>query len=285
MDTDEHFLYTNSLDQKEEMSIAKSKVTDLKKRIWKNTKLVLKMKVTRILLSLVGIFLAIYLLFNLPVYISRATWKQTTSTTIVQTTEYIQKPSADSATLDAGEVIPVESRISIPKIGVNAPIVYAESNEEKAIQDALQNGVVHYPGTALPGEVGNTFITGHSSNYWWAAGSYNYVFVLLDKLEVGDKAVVYYNSKKYVYTVSSKKVVEPTDTSVLLPTSTPTMTLMTCTPAGTSRQRLIISLDLTDPVYNKPEKVVKQKVIEVPATDNVSESHWWESLFSFFIPN
>ncbi len=275
---------------------AKEKPTEEKHTIYANTinkasvlttklKNAFKKKRYRYPATAFGVFLGIYLLFNLPVIYSRISWKkEDTIKTVIKTQDVVQKKMADSAALTPGEVIPAESRLLVPKINVNVPIVYANTKNEKGIEDLLHNGVVQYQGTAKPGEVGNSFITGHSSNYWWDTGKYNYAFVNLDRLEPGDQAIAYYNNKKFVYTVKSKTVVEATDVSVLAPTDTPVMTLMTCTPPGTSWKRLIIKLDITDPIYYKPETVTKEKVVETPKPKEEKKS-FLANLFSFFMPN
>jgi LPXTG-site transpeptidase (sortase) family protein len=133
-----------------------------------------------------------------------------------------------------------EARIMIPKIGVDAPIVFAQSRDEKDIQQNLQNGVVHYPGTAMPGELGNVFLTGHSSNYSWAKGHYNYVFTLIEKMSPGDVVIIYYNGGEYDYQVTGTKIVEPTQIEVLNPTPTRVLSLMSCWPVYTSQKRMIV---------------------------------------------
>lgn len=253
------------------------------KLFYKNVRRAFKIRVVRYATIAAIVFISIYLVFNLPLYVSRLSYSPPETQTI-RTTQIVQDPSADSAALAPGEVIPVESRLLIPKIGVNAPIIFAESKVESEIQKALERGIVHYQGTAQPGEVGNSFLTGHSSNYWWATGSYNYVFVVLDKMTVGDQAIVYHNGNKFVYTVTAKKVVDPTDVSVMTPTATPTMTLMTCAPPGTSWQRLIVSLERTDPIYHQPREVVKE--IEVPIEPAAKKKPSFLSrLTSIFLPN
>ena len=144
-----------------------------------------------------------------------------------------------------------KDELVIPKIGVEAPIVFLKATDEKSILTALRDGVVHYSSTALPGERGNVFITGHSSYYWWSGGKYNSVFSLLDKLVIGDEVYISYKGKRYTYIVSSIKIVSPQDKSVLDPTSEPSVTMMTCTPLGTSFKRLIVRARQVDP---SPEK-------------------------------
>lgn len=131
------------------------------------------------------------------------------------------------------------NEIYIPKINVSAPVIWnvPENNQ----MPSLENGVAQYSGTALPGQIGNVFIYGHSSNYWWDKGGYNEIFALLDQLQTSDKIYINYENKVYVYVVTAQKVVSPKDTSVLNPTSTPTLSLMTCVPVGTSLNRLVVT--------------------------------------------
>lgn len=132
--------------------------------------------------------------------------------------------------------------VIIPKINVEVPVVYnVNSINEKDIQNALEDGVVHYSTTANPGEEGNSVIVGHSSNNIFNNGKYKFAFVLLNRLEEGDTFSLTKNNKRYVYRVYKKEIVKPTDTSVLGPADKPaTATLITCDPPGTSINRLII---------------------------------------------
>lgn len=154
-----------------------------------------------------------------------------------------------------------QSRIIIPKINVNVPVVYDEKSfDERKVQQALERGVVHYGNTALPGQPGNNVIVGHSSNNWWASGKYKFAFVLLDKLAIGDTFAINYNSKQYIYEVFAKKIVEPDDLSVIEQTAEPITTLITCTPPGTSWNRLIVQARQIS-----PEPTVGGATEQVPA--------------------
>jgi LPXTG-site transpeptidase (sortase) family protein len=225
------------------------------------------------------IFLAIFGLLNAPVLISQFTFKEKQASSKVITVQELQEtPMADSAPIADGEIIPSGSQLVVPKINVKTPIIYVETTNEASIQAALPNGVVHYHGTAKPGEVGNTFITGHSSNYWWIKGQYNYVFLHLNKIEIGDQAIIYRDGKKFVYQASNIKVVEPNETSVLNPTDTPVLTLMTCTPPGTNWKRLIVTMDQISPKYTKPVLVSREvtvpEEIALPGDSNTLGAIW-----------
>jgi LPXTG-site transpeptidase (sortase) family protein len=154
------------------------------------------------------------------------------------------------------KIISPDNRIIIPKLGKNIPIIEINNQQfntiekltgkefEGAVQEGLQNGVIHYPGTAQPGQYGNFFVTGHSSYYFWDPGRYKDVFALLHSLEIGDTYYVYFNQKKYTYTVYNKYEVTPSDISVLdQPTDRKESTIMTCTPVGTDLRRLIIKAE------------------------------------------
>ncbi|NTU69359.1 sortase [bacterium] len=160
----------------------------------------------------------------------------------------------------------VPNKIVIPKIGVDAPIIEAISVEEADIIKALESGVGHYPNTALPGEVGNIFLTGHSSNYSWAKGSYNFVFSILNKMSVGDKIYIYYDKYLYTYDVFEVTLVSPKDTSVLNQGSDSIVSVMTCDPPGTTWKRRIVKARQVDPSPESNKKnefklVVPQELV------------------------
>lgn len=150
-------------------------------------------------------------------------------------------------------IAPTDDRLVIPKLGKSVPLVHMETENiegenwhelEKQIQSGLQDGIVHYPGTAKPGQFGNVFLTGHSSFYPWDPGKFKDVFATLGQLEVGDRYYIYYDQIKYTYEIIDKREVQPNQTDVLAqPTDKKISTLMTCTPVGTTLRRLIITAE------------------------------------------
>ncbi len=191
-----------------------------------------------------GVFVIIFVVLNWPsIAVNLKYWWETNrggDDTVAEETNI-------DVSLESPENIPEGDRIMIGKIKVDAPIVFSKDIDDKVILEDLKSGVVHYPGTAMPGETGNCFITGHSSNYWWVKSKYNTVFTLLPKLVVGDKVVVYYKQKKYIYEVKDVFEVDPNQTDVLNPTEKPTLTLMTCVPIGTNLKRLIVKAEQISP--------------------------------------
>lgn len=160
---------------------------------------------------------------------------------------FIQPSRASADTpiiIDSSTPAPTRTpEVIIPKINVEIPVDYNEtSTNEAAIENDLQNGVVHYPTTALPGQDGNAAYFGHSSNNIFNQGKYKFAFVLLHTLKAGDIFYLTYNDKVYVYKVINRKIVEPSDVGVLGPVSgqKATATLITCDPPGTSLHRLVV---------------------------------------------
>ncbi len=149
--------------------------------------------------------------------------------------------------------VPPEPKIIIPKIGVEAPVVYDEPRvDEASYQNALERGVVRLGTTADPGTKGNIVIGGHSSNNVFNAGQYKYVFVNLKRLDVGDIFYLNYNAQRYTYKVTvARKIIAPQDVSVLQATDKPTVTLFTCDPPGTNVNRLVVQAEQIDPNPSK----------------------------------
>lgn len=144
--------------------------------------------------------------------------------------------------IDSTTAVSNESKIIIPKINIEIPVVYDEpSIEEAAIQNALERGVVHYATTPNPGEIGNAVLFGHSSNNILNNGRYKFAFVLLHRMEVGDTFFLTKNGTRFAYKIYEKKIVEPNEVGVLGATDrTATATLITCDPPGTALRRLVI---------------------------------------------
>jgi sortase A len=152
--------------------------------------------------------------------------------------------------------------IGIPAININAPVVTdVTDTTEWKVQLGLRRGVVHYGQTALPGQVGNMVILGHSSGQAWAPGEYKWIFTLLDKLQPGDQIQISYQGLPYVYEVTDSVVVDPDNLDVLQPTDTPTLSLITCTPVGTSKNRLVVHAKQISPVY-APAKTATTASVE-----------------------
>jgi LPXTG-site transpeptidase (sortase) family protein len=139
-------------------------------------------------------------------------------------------------------------RVRIASLGIDAPLVYdVGGTSEAAFQKALRRGVVHYPGSALPGELGNAYFFGHSSDYAWAQGSYKTVFALLPKIKVGDRVeIASADGTTQTFVVREAKVVAKDDRTVLSQGGRKKrmLTLQTSYPVGTALKRFVAVAEL-----------------------------------------
>jgi sortase A len=129
--------------------------------------------------------------------------------------------------------------------------VLAKNEDEKTLQSDLEHGVIHYPGTAMPGQRGNVYIAGHSSNYTWSKGGYNYVFKRLNELKIGDIVTIkmlLHNRKEivYRYVVTINEEVTPDDERIFAQTQSKGLTLTTCWPLGSNARRLMVKAEMQD---------------------------------------
>lgn len=151
-----------------------------------------------------------------------------------------------------------ESKLIIPKINVDVPIVFDTTPDYDAQMKAMEKGVAWFgiPGAnSKPGQVGNTVISGHSSNDIIDAGSYKFIFARLDSLSNGDLVYVNYKNQRYTYQVKKKEVVAPSEVDKLVyDTKKPVLTLITCTPLGTSLNRLLVTAEQISPDPKKAQQ-------------------------------
>lgn len=162
--------------------------------------------------------------------------------------------------------------IIVPKINIQIPIEFGlTSNSEDVIQKSLEEGVVHYPNTALPGENGNGAYFGHSSQNLFNNGKYKFAFVLLHELTTGDVFSIVHEGKVYSYQVFAKEIVPPTQVSVLNDTKgkQATAALITCDPPGFNTNRLVVWGEQISP---SPTTNTEQQTKEVAAPEQISSN-------------
>jgi len=123
------------------------------------------------------------------------------------------------------------TRIQIPAIGVDAPVVEGDDWE------SLKQGAGHHIGSANPGESGNCIISAHNDIF-------GEIFRDLPDLDLDDEVFVHTASQVYRYVVTQKRIIEPTDVSVMYPTSSPVLTLISCYPYGIDTHRIVVIAEL-----------------------------------------
>lgn len=150
-----------------------------------------------------------------------------------------------------------EPRLIIPKINVDVPAIYDVKSDYDSQMAAMAKGVAHFsiPGASShPGEIGNTVLSGHSSNDLFDTGDYKFIFAQLEKMKVGDSIYANYKGIRYTYVITKTEVVKPTEVSKLIyKTNKPILTLITCTPLGTALNRLLVTAEQVSPDPSKAQ--------------------------------
>lgn len=162
-----------------------------------------------------------------------------------------------------------DPRLIIPKLNIDVPIQFDATYY--TIYQAMNNGVAHYRlsgASAYPGQIGNFIITGHSAGDVYTANPYKYIFSGLERLEEGDLIYVNYKAVRYTYKMTKREVVEPSNVAALVvQTNKPLITLVTCTPLGTSRYRLLITGEQISPAYDESSRNEQEADSETIITD------------------
>ncbi len=128
---------------------------------------------------------------------------------------------------------------------ISVPSLNLKEIEAKVNSNQFEDYLGHLPGTALPGEKGNVFISGHSSLSLASilqVRSRKAYFAGLQNTKKGENIFVEALGQKFTYEVIGIRVVDPKDLSVLNPPDNigRFLTLMTCVPPGFNTKRLVV---------------------------------------------
>lgn len=121
--------------------------------------------------------------------------------------------------------------IRIPAIDSELLVVEGTSSRQ------LRWGAGHLTGSVYPGELGNCVLAAHRD---YTFGTY---FSRLDELKEGDAVEIDYMGFTHSYRVTGSMVTTPDDLSALMPTENPLLTLITCHPRGSGKERLIVTAE------------------------------------------
>jgi sortase A len=161
----------------------------------------------------------------------------TTTTTEAPTTTTTEAPTTTATT--APVIVPravpdnkAENFVEIPKIGLTQPIL------EGIELSVLDNGIGHWPGTAMPGQKGNVVLAGHRV-------SHTRPFRNIDQLADGDEVFMTINGTKFRYVVTGHEIVTPDQVRIVDQTPDATATLFACHPPGSTEFRWVTYLKYT----------------------------------------
>jgi sortase A len=183
--------------------------------------------------------------FDVPSLAGAPAAADTTSSTAPTTTTTTAPPAAPAATAlpasahkvnlggDVHPNVPQKSigRIEIPKINLDHPIF------EGVDETVIHWGPGHWPGSAMPGQVGNSVFAGHRVTH-------TRPFYDIDLLVPGDQIIVHTADGTFTYRVTGHQIVSAKDTWIVNPTPTATITIFACHPKHSAAQRYVVRGDL-----------------------------------------
>lgn len=159
---------------------------------------------------------------------STTTSSSSTTTTTIPLPVPVEPP-AENGFRDPELVL---GRIEIPAIELDSEL------QEGIRIPTLDDGPGHWPGTAMPGQLGNTVIAGHRTS----SGA---EFRRLDELVAGDEVIMTTPHGRFVYLVESIEIVAPDALWIVDQTREHRATLFACHPPGSVSQRIVAHLRLT----------------------------------------
>jgi sortase A len=156
----------------------------------------------------------------------------TTTTTTAPLPRQLTQPIAPPQDQRGAENNPQLGRLAIPKIGLDSEL------HQGIRLTTLDRGPGHWPGSAMPGEIGNVVVAAHRT-------SHGAEFRHLDALVPGDEVVFTTDDGTFTYLVTGTQIVTPDSLWIVDPTETPTATLFACHPLGSTAKRIVVNLALS----------------------------------------
>lgn len=151
--------------------------------------------------------------------------------TLPDVADVVSKNISTSGTSTKTTATKPKNKLIIKKIGVSMNIVEGNAS-------ALNYGAWRLPSSKTPDQIGNTIISGHRYQYLPPSSK---TFYLLNYLNIGGTFTIEWNGKIYTYGVDYKAVKSPNDPKLLLDSFDRRVTLITCDPLFSTKNRLIVS--------------------------------------------
>jgi sortase A len=138
-------------------------------------------------------------------------------------------PHADTPEVQLG-------RLELPSIGVDQTLW------EGVTLTSIDRGPSHWPGSAMPGELGNVVVAGHRITH-------SHPFFDLDLLKPGDPLIFTTPAGRFTYRLTSTEVVHFTEIGIVNQSYALTATLFACHPKGSARYRIVghFTLESSEP--------------------------------------
>jgi sortase A len=158
--------------------------------------------------------------------------------TVPKNTTFQQNNSSSEA-VDSLAQNTTSFSLSIPSLGIERADVVVNGED-------LSKSLVHYPGTALPGQLGSPVIFGHSTlPQLFSPTNYMSIFSTLPTIKTGEVILVNIDNVTYTYKITNTYQVKPNGVEILRQFyDKKSLKLVTCVPPGTKYRRLIVEANL-----------------------------------------
>lgn len=135
--------------------------------------------------------------------------------------------------------------IYIPSIGVAVPLVRSATMNDADVLATLEYGAALYPNGVRPGSLGTTFISAHSTGEPWK-GRYRFAFLRINELAADNLIHLDWEGTRYTYRVVTQEIITPAPNfTIASDRPMPTLKIMACWPLWSTRQRMLVSAELT----------------------------------------
>jgi sortase A len=139
----------------------------------------------------------------------------------------LPEPADAPADAYAATPVAVHGTLALPTIGVSQPL------QEGVTLTAIDRGPSHWPGTAMPGRLGNVVVAGHRVTH-------SRPFHDLDRLQPGDPLVFTMNDGRvWTYLHTGTEIVTPDAMHIVDQRPEHSATLFACHPKGSAARRIV----------------------------------------------
>lgn len=154
-------------------------------------------------------------------------------------------PSRDSVVIamPAGEGMSGPPHLIVPRLGLNAPIIFPENRDLETLNRALTRGVVHYPGSALPNGTGGMLLFGHSTALAVVHNRAFAAFNGLNRIQNGDTVRVHFGGREYWYQVIAVDAKTVDEAEIDISEIGRRLILVTCRTFGAKDDRTIVTAE------------------------------------------
>lgn len=224
-------------------------------------------RITSLAVTAVGLFVLVYIFFPLvswqlyfaPVFASQSIAAPIPKTTVVNPATFqalLSEATAAMSGVDYTNALnwfPNQSPSNGGEHGAKIPFYYLSipkldiKNAVVSTQDYdLGKHLVNYLGTSVPPDNGTAIVFGHSTlPQWFNPKDYKTIFAKAYTLQIGDEIFIENSEVSYRYKIFNTLIVSPQDSSVFSQNfDNSYITLVTCTPPGTTWKRLLIKARL-----------------------------------------